>query len=341
MRRRWIRLAFLPALFSLVGSSSMTGTAIGGSGAAPGPVAAREVRPAAPTIGTWHPPAGSKQMPLWPGGAPDMAGFDLPPEYSRTATNPDRFGGLPVTGVYNVSTPTITVFPPRRPGSGTAMLVFPGGGFQQLAIDLEGTEACDWMTGEGITCILVKYRVPRTDTYGDGTCRCQVTPKVLRALQDAQRAIRTVRARASELHVRPDRIGVIGFSAGGYLVAQTSNILAPAYKPVDAVDRISSRPDFAVAAYPGHLCREGTTFDATIHVTKRTPPTFIVQDWDDATDAICNSTMYARALDAAGVPAEVHLFAKGDHAFGFRRIDHPVVMWPKLAERWLREIGML
>lgn len=318
----------------LIAALGLAAGALASSTAPAEPVAVR-------TVGVWQPPAGTKQVPLWPHGAPDMAGFALPPEHRETSTNPHRFEGRPVTGVFNVSTPTLTLFRPGRPGSGAAMLVFPGGGFQVLAIDLEGTEICDWMTAKGIICILVKYRVPKTDTYGDGDCHCQVTPKVLRALQDAQRAIRTVRARAAEFGVNPAKIGVIGFSAGGYLVAQTSNIFTPAYRPVDAIDRVSSRPDFAIAAYPGHLCMRDTGFNPTIRVTKRTPPTFIVQNWDDRTDAVCNSTMYARALDAAGVPAEVHLFAKGDHAFALRRTGHPVDMWPSLAERWLHEIGIL
>lgn len=270
-----------------------------------------------------------------------MGDVHLPPEHRETGTNPNRFGGLPVTGVYNVSMPTMTVFPAKGRNTGAAMLVFPGGGFQQLAIDLEGTEACDWMTAKGITCVLVKYRVPKTDMYGDGDCGCQVTPKILRALQDAQRAIRTVRADSKQLGIDPNKIGVIGFSAGGYLVAQTSNIFTPAYKPLDAIDMVSSRPDFAIAAYPGHLCLGGARLNPTIHVTKQTPPTFIVQDWDDRTDPVCDSTMYARALDAAGVSAEVHLFAKGDHAFAFRHIGRPVEMWPSLAEHWLREIAIL
>lgn len=315
------------------GAAGLLALAAGIGTAAPPP-------PAATMAGAWQPPAGLKQVPLWPHGAPDMAGLHQPPEHSETSTNPTRFGGRPVTGVFDVSVPTLTVFPARGRPTGAAMVVFPGGGFQLLAIDLEGSEACDWMTAKGIACVLVKYRVPRTDTYGDAACRCQVTPKVLRALQDAQRAIRTVRARARELHVDPARIGVIGFSAGGYLVAQTSNVFAPAYRPVDAIDRVSSRPDFAVAAYPGHLCRRGARFDPSLHVTKRTPPTFIVQAWDDRTDAVCNSTMYARALDAAGVPTEVHLFARGDHAFALRPVGHPVDGWPALVERWLHEIGM-
>lgn len=124
-------------------------------------------------------------------------------------------------------------------------------------------------------------------------------------------------------------------------MAQTSNIFEPAYKPVDAIDRVSSRPDFAVALYPGHLCRKGSSLDPGIHVTKQTPPTFLLQAWDDPTDEICNSTVYARALDAAGVPTEVHLFAKGGHAFGFRGTGYSVDMWPSLLENWLREIAIL
>jgi acetyl esterase/lipase len=210
-------------------------------------------------------------------------------------------------------------------------------------MDLEGTEICDWMTAKGITCVLLKYRVPKSDDYWDKDCDCHVTPKVPRALQDAQRTVRLVRARAKELNLDPNKIGVIGFSAGGYLVAQTSNIFEPTYKPVDAVDKLSSRPDFAVALYPGHLCRpeSGNTLDPGIHVTKQTPPTFLLQAWDDPVDEICNSTVYARALDDAGVPAEVHLFAKGGHAFGLRRKEHPVSLWPSLVENWLKEIGIL
>jgi acetyl esterase/lipase len=208
-------------------------------------------------------------------------------------------------------------------------------------MDLEGTEICDWLTSRGITCVLLKYRVPRSNHYWDEECHCSITPKVPRALQDAQRTIKLVRSRAGELKIDPRKVGVIGFSAGGYLVAQTSNIFAPAYKAVDAIDSLSSRPDFAIALYPGHLCRNGGILDPGIHVTKRTPPTFLLQAWDDSVDDICNSTVYARALDRAGVSAEVHLFAKGGHAFGLRKSEHPVSSWPSLVENWLRELGIL
>lgn len=290
--------------------------------------------------GVWQPPAGYQQTPLWPGAAPNMEDVKLPPEYSETGTNPKRFAGLPVTGVFNVTVPTLTVFPAKQPGNGAAMLVFPGGGFAKLAIDLEGSEVCDWLSSRGTTCVLVKYRVPKSNHYHDEDCNCGVTPKYLLALQDAQRAIRLVRSRASELKINPRKIGVIGFSAGGYLVAQTSNIFEPAYEPVDEIDKVSSRPDFAIAMFPGHLCREAGSLDPGIKVTKMTPPTFLLQAWDDPVDPICNSTVYARALDDAGVPAEVHLFAKGGHAFAMRPLGHPVERWPTLVEDWLKDTGI-
>jgi acetyl esterase/lipase len=292
-------------------------------------------------VGVWQPPSGLKQIHIWPNGAPDMEGVSQPAERVELTKAPDVVAGHPYTIVYDVTSPTITVFPPKGRNTGASMVVFPGGGFQLLAMDLEGTEICDWMTAKGITCVLLKYRVPKSDHYWDKDCHCHITPKVPRALQDAQRTVRLVRARAKELNLDPNKIGVIGFSAGGYLVAQTSNIFDPTYQPVDAADKLSSRPDFAVALYPGHLCRSGATLDPGIHVTKQTPPTFLLQARDDHVDDICNSTVYARALDDAGVPAEVHLFARGEHAFGLRRTEHPVTRWPSLVENWLKEIGIL
>ncbi|HKR61550.1 MAG TPA: alpha/beta hydrolase [Pyrinomonadaceae bacterium] len=270
-----------------------------------------------------------------------MADVSQPAERVEVTKAPNVVAERPWVAAYDVTSPTMTVFPARGRNTGASMVVFPGGGFRLLAMDLEGTEICDWMTAKGITCVLLKYRVPKSNHYWDKDCHCHITPKVPRALQDAQRTIRLVRARAKELSLDPNKIGVIGFSAGGYMVAQISNIFEPTYKPVDEVDKLSSRPDFAIALYPDHLCRDGATLDPSIHVTKQTPPTFLLQAWDDPVDEICNSTVYARALDDAGVPAEVHLFAKGRHAFGLRRTEHPVTMWPSLVENWLKEIGIL
>ena len=290
--------------------------------------------------GVWQPPPGLEQLPLWPTGAPDMADVPQPGERVEVAETPNAIGGHTSEAVWDVSAPTVTLFPPTGRHSDAAVVVFPGGGFKAVVITLEGTEICDWITSRGMTCALVKYRVPDSNHHHDPACDCGVTPDVPRALQDAQRAIRLVRSRAGDLNGDPDKIRVMGFSAGGYLVAQTSTIFEQAYTPVDSVDRVSSRPDFALAFYPGHLCRPGNVLDPSIHSTDQAPPTFLLQAWDDPVDDVCNSTLYARALGEAGVPAEVHLFAKGGHGFGLRRREHPIA-WPALVENWLAEIGVL
>lgn len=297
-------------------------------------------RPPAVTPGVWQPAPGLRQIRIWPGNAPDGTFRPQPPESVQTSTDPGAVGGTS-QAVLDIAVPTMTVMPAKGRKTGTAVIVFPGGGFQKVFIGLEGTEICDWLTARGITCIISKYRAPGGNDFWDSKLQRQVTPAIPRALQDAQRTIRLVRSKAGELGINPRRIGVLGMSAGGYLVAQTSNILAPAYRPVDAIDQISSRPDFAVALYPGHICRGDGSFDRTLPVTKGAPPTFIAQAWDDATDPICNSLMYATALDKAGVSTEVHLFAKGGHAFALRHKDEPVGTWPHLVELWLKQIGMM
>ncbi|WP_294280141.1 alpha/beta hydrolase [uncultured Sphingomonas sp.] len=290
--------------------------------------------------GVWHAPAGLSQVSIWPGSAPDGTFRPQPPEGVQTYDDPQGMRGRS-QAVVNIAVPTMTIVPAQGHASGTAVIVFPGGGFQKVFIDLEGTEICHWLTAKGVTCIVSKYRAPGGNDFWDDKTRRQIRPAIPRALQDAQRTIRLVRARAKELGIDPRRIGVLGMSAGGYLVAQTSNILTPTYRPVDAVDRISSRPDFAVALYPGHICRDDATFDKTLPVSAAAPPTFIVQAWDDPIDPVCNSLMYARALDKAGVSTELHLFAKGGHAFAMRHAAEPVGLWPQLVERWMRQIGML
>lgn len=299
-----------------------------------------EPKPPVEQVGAWQAPRGAKQIPIWPGTAPDGTFRPQPPESVETCDDPAAVGGKS-QAVLNIAMPTLTIMPAKGVNTHIAVIVFPGGGFQKVFIDLEGTEICDWLTQKGVTCIVSKYRAPGGDDFWDSNLRRQITPKIPRALQDAQRTIRLVRSRAAELGIDPHRIGVLGMSAGGYLVAQTSNILALTYRPVDGVDRISSRPDFALALYPGHICRDGGSFDPTLPVTKAAPPTFIAQAWDDATDPVCNSLMYAAALDKAGVSTEVHLFAKGGHAFALRHKDEPVGLWSDLAWKWLHSIGIV
>ncbi|MBU2379451.1 MAG: alpha/beta hydrolase [Alphaproteobacteria bacterium] len=304
------------------------------------PASALDPWPVGTSVRVWSPPAGLSQEQIWPGDAPNLDGAGADPESVLIAETPEALYGDRSEAVFNVTRPTMTVYPPKGRNTGAAVVVFPGGGFRALAITLEGTEVCEWITARGMTCILSKYRVPFSNHSWDPESRRIIDPKPAPALQDAQRTIRLVRARAAELGVDPDKIGVMGFSAGGYLVAQTSNIFEPEYTPIDAVDRISSRPDFAIAFFPGHLCRSGR-LDPGIHVTARTPPTFLLQAWDDPVDPICNSTLYARALNEAEVPSEVHLFGKGGHAFALRRDRSPDTVWPALLENWLVETGVL
>jgi acetyl esterase/lipase len=252
--------------------------------------------------------------------------------------------GKPYTWVSNVTKPTITVYSPTGKNTGIAMIVFPGGGFEGLAIDLEGTEVCDWLTSEGISCVLLKYRVP-SPPY-DWHCKCRpndLSTSTL-ALEDAQRTIRLSRFHAAEWHLDLHKIGVLGFSAGGYLVAEVSTqFRRRSYAPVDAADKESCRPDFAVGVYPGHL-RVGVhdyKLNPNLQVTHQTPSTFLVQAEDDQVDGVSQSVAYYIALKNAGVPVEMHLYSQGGHAFGLRRQKLPVTAWPQLVLKWLGTIGMM
>jgi acetyl esterase/lipase len=230
----------------------------------------------------------------------------------------------------------MTLYSPVESSTGAAVVVFPGGGYNILAIDLEGTEVCDWLTSKGISCVLLKYRVPcvKSGPYRD--CRT--------ALEDAQRTVGLVRSRAAQWHIDPEKIGVLGFSAGGHMVAAVSTHFEKrVYPPVDAADTVSCRPDFAITLYPGHLAVPEKDFalNPDIQVTSRMPPTFLLQAEDDPVDPVENSIVYHAALRKAGVPAEMHLYAKGGHAFGLRRTDSPITGWPQLVETWLRTIGIV
>jgi acetyl esterase/lipase len=273
------------------------------------------------------------------GAIPDVQPVDGP-ELSATAVDadgkPKLVGGKPWVYVDRVATPTITVYSPAGRNTGAAVVVFPGGGYNVLAIDLEGTEVCDWLTASGITCILLKYRVPCTKIGPYRDCRM--------ALVDAQRALGLVRARAAEWHIDPHRIGVLGFSAGGHMVAAISTHFAKRlYTPLDAADAQSCRPDFAIALYPGHLAVAEKNFvlNPDIRVTSKTPPTFLIQAENDPVDPVQNSLVYYAALKKAGVSAEMHLFATGGHAFGLRRTSFPITEWTALADKWLEQIRMV
>jgi acetyl esterase/lipase len=298
--------------------------------------------PSAQTQG-WQPSAGHTQIPIWPGAAPDAQSV-TEPEVATTTGKDELVAGKPWVSVSSVSQPTMTIYSPTGKNTGAAVVVFPGGGYQILAIDLEGTEVCDWLTSKGITCVLLKYRVPNTGPHWDEKCQCHLYPKAPMALQDAQRTLGLVRFHAAEWHIDPHRIGVLGFSAGGHLVAAISTRFQQRlYPAVDAADKESCRPDFAIALYPGHLWIDEEKFElnSEIQVTRDTPPTFLVQAENDDVDSINNSLVYYIALKKAGVSVEMHSYAQGGHAFGLRRTKFPITRWPELVETWLRTIGMI
>src|SRR5580700_2990580 len=280
----------------------------------------------------WQPPPGHTTLAVWPQSAPG-APANPAPEVDTTTAKDNVIAGRPVVRLGNVSAPTLALYAPRAKNTGAAVVVFPGGGYRILAIDLEGTEVCDWLSSAGITCVLLKYRVPDTGPY----------PKSSAALQDAQRALGIVRSHAADWHIDPDRIGVLGFSAGAHLAAALSTHFDQRlYDPIDAADALSCRPDFAVIVYPGYLAVAEQNFapNAEIHVTEKTPPSFIVQAEDDPVH-VENSAVYFLALKNAKVPAEMHLYALGGHGHGLRRTELPVTGWPPLVEAWLRTIKIL
>ena len=287
----------------------------------------------------WQPSTGHTQIPIWPGVAPD-ARPALGPETATSTGTRSLVAGRPWVSVSNVSQPTMTVYSPDGKNTGAAVVVFPGGGYEILAIDLEGTEVCDWLTSRGITCVLLKYRVPAPRSSPDWGA----FPQSPMALEDAQRTIGLLRLHAAEWHIDPHKIGVLGFSAGGHLVAAISTHFAQRlYPPIDAADKESCRPDFAVALYPGHLWVDDKHFELNpnVPVTSLTPPTFLLQAEDDHVDNVNDSLVYYIALKNAGVPVEMHLYPQGGHAFGLRRTRSAITDWPQLAEMWLKAIGVI
>lgn len=282
----------------------------------------------------WAPAPGHITLNLWPNGAPGATASPKPEVDTTKPTDP-LIAGRPLIRLGNVSSPTLTLYEPSsgKNGMGPAVVVFPGGGYQILAIDLEGTEVCDWLNSINVACILVKYRVPNTGPY----------PKSAATLQDAQRALGMVGQHATEWHIDPDRIGVLGFSAGAHLAAALSTHFEKRlYDPIDAADQLSCRPDFAFIIYPGYLANaaENMAPNPEIMPTAQTPPTFIVQAEDDPVH-VENATNYFLQLKNAKVRAELHIYAEGGHGYGLRRTALPVTTWPDTAAIWLHTIGVL
>ena len=276
----------------------------------------------------WEPAPGHVTMALWPH---PQAGTTA--EIDATTSKDHLVAGKPVIRLTNVSNPTITLYQPAGKNTGAAVVVFPGGAYRVLAIDLEGSEVCDWLNSIGVTCVLLKYRVPDSGPY----------PKSAAALEDAQRAVGMVRAHADQWHIDGDRVGVLGFSAGAHLAAALSTHFEQRrYDPVDRADQLSCRPDFSVLVYPGYLAMPEQNFapNPEIHGGEKTPPSFIVQAEDDPVH-VENATVYFLSLKNAKVPAELHVYAQGGHGYGLRPSGLPVSQWPALVETWMRTIRVL
>jgi acetyl esterase/lipase len=270
---------------------------------------------------------------VWPGTPPGETKA-LPPEVDQTKDTDKLIAGRRIIKLGNVSTPQLAIHrPPRDRDTGAAVVICPGGGFNILAYDLEGTEVADWLNSIGVTGIVLKYRVPARDPK----------QRWLAAVQDAQRAVSLVRSRAGEWGLDPARLGILGFSAGG----STAGLTALAggkrhYEPVDAVDTVSCRPDFALLIYPAYFVERGqTTLNPDVQVPKEAPPTFFVHAFDDNVP-VQNSLLLAAELRKAGGSAEVHVYDTGGHGYGLRFVPElPVTTWPKRAEEWLTRRGLL
>jgi acetyl esterase/lipase len=237
----------------------------------------------------------------------------------------------------DVSKPTLTIYPPAaKTNTGAAMLICPGGGYWDLYWQLEGEEVADWLNSLGVTGVIVKYRVPRRPDE----------PKAepaRRPLQDAQRAVSLVRSKAKELGIDPERIGIVGFSAGGHLaIATATSFEKRTYEPIDEVDKVSCRPDFAILAYPGYLKpKDKDELAPGLHIPPGTPPVFLVHGGDDLISPPEHSVVMYLALKHAGIPAELHIYATAAHDFGVRHSDHPCSAWTQACAEWLRYQGFL
>jgi len=259
---------------------------------------------------------------------------------------------------WSITHPSFLLYSPQVNSARSAILVFPGGGFKALAIGPKstlgflGADVCKWLTDSGITCILVKYRVPNTGCNWNSKTKRHETPEIPMALQDAQRAVSMVRYNASEYGIDPNRIGVMGFSAGGGLAVLVSTAFNErAYGPIDAIDLVSSRPDFAIPVYPGHLTMEhknktpkeiaAQELNIDIVISKEIPPTLLIHAKDDPVDPVYYSEVYERELKKADVNVELIVYESGGHAFGVKKQGKSTDQWTADALQWLKKIKIL
>ncbi len=292
---------------------------------------------------------GAEVLPLWPEGAmPGLAPKVEGEERDLTVADDRLIAGKRIIKLGHVARPEIHVFlPPEEKRNGSAVVICPGGGFHILAWDLEGTEVAEWLNGLGIAAVVVKYRVP-TAEHGNvvetapGDAEVKAPVKAIGSLMDAQRALSMTRANAEAWGIDPERVGVMGFSAGGETAALAAVSLGKrAFAPIDAIDEASCAADFAMLIYPGGLAdRETGELRSHFPVSEATPPMFFVHAADDRVTPLASSALF-EALELSGVPAELHIFATGGHGYGLRPTEAPVTHWPNRAVKWLREMDLL
>jgi acetyl esterase/lipase len=262
---------------------------------------------------------------LWP-NSPPGGNVKLPPEYDKTKAGDKLYGGLPVIRLTNVTRPTLAIYKPdKKIDTGTAIIIAPGGGHSILAYDLEGTEVAEWFTSIGVTAIILKYRVPGRAFNKD--------KQWLSAAQDGQRAVSLVRGRAKELGINPNKIGILGFSAGGIAVGFTSIIIERSYEAVDQYDEISFTANFAAPIYMGGIPENS-------YISKQTPPFFMVIAHDDKYSSLNLVETYI-ALKKADASAELHIYESGGHGFGVRKTGLPVSSWPERMKEWMLRLKLL
>jgi acetyl esterase/lipase len=293
--------------------------------------------------GDWQPSADGTQVPLWPANV-ILAKPDSGDHPETTGNGSPLVGGRKWHWASYVTRPTMTIYRPKGDNTGAAMLVLPGGGFHAVATDLEGTEICDWVVEQGMTCAMLKYRTPQVWLRQNGK---QQRPKVLLGLEDAQRAMSLLRHNASTYEINPQKIGVIGFSAGAYLAANMSNTEERTYPLTDVADEHSTLPAFAIIAYTARMLdnskgKNSLELQRWVTISTKAPPTLIIHAMDDSVDDIRQPMAYALALNDAGVPVDMRVYASGGHAFGMRSTADPITtQWPGQVKQWLQNLGVL
>ncbi|MBE2214278.1 MAG: alpha/beta hydrolase [Opitutaceae bacterium] len=278
---------------------------------------------------------------LWPGAAPGSEKLTIIEKITERSADPAKHDRITT----QIVAPSLQVFRPPSP-NGVGVIIAPGGGYQRVVIDKEGLDTATWLNGLGITAFVLKYRLP-----DEGHDNGHLVP-----LQDAQRAMRLVRAHAAEWELDPTRIGFLGYSAGGHLAASVAFFSERrTYEPVDDADALSARPDFSVFCYAvaqgfGNAATDTTAPQRARLLTELAivprpgvtcPPAFIFHASDDTTVPSEHALRLYRAVRDSGSPAELHVFRRGGHGFGIRNAQGPIARWPDLCEAWLRDTGVL